>query len=126
VVHRMPREDVRGKNLIVIDDMIDTATTLTSAVEKLDEAGANRIIVAATHGLFSGDALSKIANSAIKQVIITDTLPMDRADEALRVEPDQERRLRILPIAPILGRALVEIVTNGSVSQMFKGYEQYS
>lgn len=126
VVHRMPREDVRGKNLIVIDDMIDTATTLTSAVEKLDEAGANRIIVAATHGLFSGDALSKIANSVIKQVIITDTLPMNRADEALRVGPNEERRLRILPIAPILGRALVEIVTNGSVSQMFKGYEQYS
>lgn len=126
IVHQLPKTDVRGKNLIVVDDMIDTAKTLVSAVAALDEAGANRIVVVATHGIFSGAALNRIAGSAIKQVIVTDTLPMDKADEALRTAPDEEARLRILPIAPIIGRALVEIVTYGSVSKWFKGYEQFS
>jgi ribose-phosphate pyrophosphokinase len=101
--------------------MIDTAGTLISATEKLYEAGADRIIVVATHGLFSGEALSKIAQSALKRIIVTDTVPQQRALDTLG--PD---RLQVLSIAPLIGQALIEIVTDGSVSKLFKGHQQYS
>lgn len=112
---------VKDKNCIVIDDMIDTAGTLVSATDMLHEAGAKRVVVAATHGLFSGDALDKLkASKIIKQIIVTNTVPMDRALEELGAD-----KLKVLSIAPLVGRALVEIVTNGSVSQLFERYRQY-
>ncbi len=120
VEHQAPK-GVAGKACIVVDDMIDTAGTLISATEKLYEAGADRIIVAATHGLFSGEALSKIAQSALKRIIVTDTVPQQRALDTLG--PD---RLQVLSIAPLIGQALIEIVTDGSVSKLFKGHQQYS
>lgn len=120
VVHEAPK-GVAGKACIVVDDMIDTAGTLLSATDKLEEAGADRIVVAATHGLFSGEALINIGSSAIKRIIVTDTVPQGRALETL--EPE---RLKVLSIAPLIGAALVEIVTDGSVSKLFQGHKQYS
>lgn len=122
VVHEVPNPgEVEGKTCVVVDDMIDTAGTLVSATDKLYEAGANRIVVAATHGLFSGEALSKIADSAIKRIIVTDTVPQRRSLE--RLGPD---RLHVLSIAPLIGHALIEIVTDGSVSKLFEGHKQFS
>lgn len=119
IKHTAPK-GVKGRNCIVVDDMIDTAGTLISATNKLHKAGANRIVVAATHGLFSGDALKRIKKSQIEEVIVTNTVPMDRALEKLG--PD---RLRVVSIAPLIGQALFEIVTNGSVSSIFEEYKQY-
>lgn len=120
VVHKAP-EGVAGKACIVVDDMIDTAGTLISATDGLYEAGADRIIVASTHGLFSGEALTNIGASAIKRIIVTDTVPQKAAVEALGAD-----RLKVLSIAPLIGQALVEIVTDGSVSKLFEGHKQYS
>jgi ribose-phosphate pyrophosphokinase len=119
IKHTAPK-GIKGKNCIVVDDMIDTAGTLVSATNKLHEAGAKRIVVAATHGLFSGEALSRIKESKIKQVIVTNTVPTDRAQEILGSE-----RLRVVSIAPLIGQALFEIATNGSVSKIFDHSTQY-
>jgi ribose-phosphate pyrophosphokinase len=119
IKHTAPK-GVKGKNCIVVDDMIDTAGTLASSTDELYDAGAKRIVVAATHGLFSGDALEKIKGSNIKRVIVTNTVPMDTAQEVLG-----NKRLKVVSIAPLIGQALFEIITNGSVSSIFEGYSQY-
>jgi ribose-phosphate pyrophosphokinase len=120
VVHQPPRA-VKGMNCLVIDDMIDTAGTLVSATDALREAGAERIVVAATHGLFSAAALKRIKGSVIERVIVTDTVRMDKAQKVLGSD-----RLKVLSIAPLIGQALVEIVTDGSVSRLFEGYKQFA
>jgi ribose-phosphate pyrophosphokinase len=106
-------DGVKGRTCLLIDDMIDTAGTLVSAAETLERSGARRIIVAATHGLFSSPALDRLKNAPIDEIIVTDTVPQV---ESKRVLSDQ---LEVLSIAPILGRALAEIATHGSVSKMF-------
>lgn len=104
---------VDGKICFLIDDMIDTAGTLVSAAETLRNSGASRVIVCATHGLFSSPALERLQDAAIDEIIVTDTVPMDDAIKVLG------NKLRILPCAPLLGRALSEIATCGSVSDLF-------
>lgn len=69
-------DDVNGKNCILIDDMIDTAGTITEAVRLLKEEGAKDVYICATHGIFSGDAYLNIRNCPVKEVIVTDTLPL--------------------------------------------------
>jgi len=105
---------VDGRTCLLIDDMIDTARTLASAAEALKNSGAGRIIVGATHGLFSHPALRRLKDAPIDEVIVTDTVPLDGAREALG------DRLYVLPSAPLIARALVEIATHGSVSKIFK------
>lgn len=70
--------DVRGKNCILIDDMIDTAGTITEAVKILKQQGAEDVYICATHGIFSGDAYENIRNCPVKEVIVTDTLPLKK------------------------------------------------
>lgn len=106
-------EDVKGRACLLIDDMIDTAGTLVSAAVALKDSGASRIIVGATHGLFSPPALERLRDAPIDEVIVTDTVPLDHAQKILG------DRLCILPSAPVIGRALSEIATHGSVSKMF-------
>lgn len=106
-------DEVEGRTCLLIDDMIDTAGTLVSAAEALKNSGASRIIVAASHGLFSSPALERLRDAAIDEVIITDTVPHDDVEAILG------DRLTILPSAPVIGRALSEIATHGSVSRMF-------
>lgn len=112
--HRLER--VGGLVCITIDDMIDTAGTLCSAAESLtEESGAKGIIAVATHGIFSDPAMERLAKAPIDQLIVTDTLPMQKAKAILG------DRLTVLPIAPLIGRALFEILSGGSVSMLFKG-----
>src|SRR5205809_1996228 len=66
--------DVAGKDILLVDDMIDTAGTIVNAANYIKEKGAKDIYVAATHGVFSGEAIEKINASAIKEIIITDTI----------------------------------------------------
>ena len=111
--HQLP--SVKDKTVLTVDDMIDTAGTLNSLVRSLRElSNARDVIAAATHGIFSDPALERIVTSDFS-VIITDTLPMKRAKEALG------DRLTVLPIAPVIARTIFQIQTGQSVSKLFNG-----
>ncbi|MGD0197020.1 MAG: ribose-phosphate pyrophosphokinase [Solirubrobacteraceae bacterium] len=107
--------DVRGKNAIIVDDIIDTAGTLRAATTTLREQGALRVFAAATHGVFSGDAYENIAATPLEQVVVTDTVPL--RDGA----PPQVRQL---PCAELLTDSIRRIFTDGSVSEVFAGENQ--
>jgi len=104
--------DVRGKTAIVIDDIIDTAGTLCAAGEALMRAGAQRVVAAATHGVFSGPAYERLADSPFEQVVVTDTIPL-RAGA-----PD---KIKVLSCAPLLADSISRIFTDDSVSAVFGG-----
>jgi ribose-phosphate pyrophosphokinase len=105
--------DVEGCNALVVDDIIDTAGTLTKSVEALKSKGAKRVLAAGVHGILSGPALQRIADSPMEMVLITNTTPVD---EKLARLPD---KLRPLSVAPLLGEAIRRIHENSSVSSLF-------
>jgi len=104
--------DVAGCNAIVVDDIIDTAGTLTKTVDALLSEGAQRVLAAGVHGVLSGPALQRIADSALETVLITNTTPVD--DKLSRLP-----KLRPLSVAPLLGEAIRRIHENSSVSSLF-------
>jgi len=105
--------DVAGRTCIVVDDMIDTGSTISKAAEALFAQGAAKVIVAATHGVLSGAAVDELKNSRISEVIVTSTLPI----------PPEKRfdKLTVLSIAPLIGRAIQEVFSDGSVTSLFEG-----
>ncbi len=106
--------DVSGRHCILIDDMIDSAGTVTAAAELLKEGGALSIRVMATHGVFSPPAADRLKNAPVDEVVVTNTLPM----------PDDIRdlpNLKVLSIAPSLGATLLAIFNDKSVSSIFMG-----
>ena len=105
--------DVEGHTCDVIDDMIDTAGTIIKAVDALFDEGAKEVIVAATHAVLSGPAIERLKNSRVSEVVVTDTLPIS--------EESRFDRLTILPIAPLLARAIKEVFEDGSVTSLFDG-----
>ncbi len=102
--------DVKGKNVIIIDDMIDTAGTITAAAKMLKEKGANKVLAACTHPVFSGPAVERLKESPIKEVIVTNTIPLD---------DKKFDKLTILSVAPLVGEAIRRINTESSVSSLF-------
>ena len=106
--------DVTGQTCIVIDDMIDTAGTITKAVDALMEGGAKEVIIAATHAVFSGPAIDRLKACKAKEIVITNSLPV----------PDEKRfdGLTVLSIAPLLARAIREVFEDGSVTSLFDGH----
>ncbi len=111
-VHELVGE-VAGRTCVIVDDMIDTGGTIVQAAEALFENEAKEVIVAATHGLLSGPAVERLRDSRITEVIVTDTLPI----------PDEKRfdGLTVLPIAPLIARAVREVFDDGSVTSLFAG-----
>jgi ribose-phosphate pyrophosphokinase len=105
--------DVTDRTAIIVDDMIDTAGTITQAAEVLKERGAARVIAAATHPVFSGPAPERLADSAIETVVVTNTLPIPK--------DRQIDKLVVLSIAPILAVALKAVFEDESVSEIFRG-----
>ena len=106
--------DVEGKHCIVPDDMIDTAGTMVSAIEVLKERGALDIYVLATHPLFSGPAVERIASADVKEITVTDTVPLaPGVQEALP-------NLTVLSVASLLAQAIESTHANTSVSKLFK------
>jgi ribose-phosphate pyrophosphokinase len=105
--------EVEGRTCVIVDDMIDTAGTITKAAEALFESGAAEVIATATHGVLSDPATDRLKNSRIKEVVITNTLPLT----------DDQRfdKLTELSIAPLIARAIREIFEDGSVTSMFDG-----
>ena len=105
--------NVEGGVCVLVDDMIDTAGTITSAVNLLLERGAAEVWVTATHGVLSGPAVDRLKNAPVRQVVVTNTLPI----------PDEKRfdSLQVLSIAPIIAEALDAVFEDTSVSEIFRG-----
>ncbi|MGW8272469.1 MAG: ribose-phosphate pyrophosphokinase [Thermodesulfovibrionales bacterium] len=104
--------DVQGKNILILDDMIDTAGTTVQAAEVLKQQGARDIGVACTHAVLSGPAIERINNSALREVIVTDTIPL----EGKKVNCP---KLTILSISSLLGEAIKRIHEETSISSLF-------
>jgi ribose-phosphate pyrophosphokinase len=104
--------DVQGKTAFIIDDMIDTAGTLTEAANACLEHGASQVIAAATHGVLSGPAVQRINDSKIERVIVTDTIPLSGSAQ-------QSKKITQLSVAPLLAEAIYRIHHYDSVSSLF-------
>ncbi|MBE7187485.1 ribose-phosphate diphosphokinase [Jatrophihabitans endophyticus] len=103
--------DVAGRCCLLIDDMIDTAGSITKAADLLFAEGATDVVVAATHGIFSGPAVDRLKNSRISEVVVTNTLPISTEFD----------KLTVLSIAPLLAQAIVQVFEDGSVTSLFHG-----
>jgi ribose-phosphate pyrophosphokinase len=108
--------DVAGKVAVMTDDIIDTAGTLCAGAEALREAGATRVIACATHALFNGPALQRIAESAFERVLVTDTVPVDEL-----AKPDN---VEVLSISGLLAETIQNVFSDDSVSAIFAGENQ--
>jgi ribose-phosphate pyrophosphokinase len=104
---------VEGRQCILIDDMIDTAGTVVSAAELLMSRGAASVSILATHGLLSGPAIDRLKNGPIREVVVTNTLPIP--------SEKQFDNLTVLSIAPIVADALAAVFEERSVSELFQG-----
>ncbi|RGD73582.1 ribose-phosphate diphosphokinase [Anaerofustis stercorihominis] len=103
--------EVRGKKVIMIDDMIDTGGTIVGAANALEQLGASKIICACTHPVLSGPAVERIENSAIDRLIATNTIPLT-ADKKID-------KITVLSVAPLLAKAIKIIHTGKSISSIF-------
>ena len=103
--------DIEGKNCILVDDMIDTAGTITNAANALRVMGATSVRACATHGVLSGPAIERIENSAIEELVLLNTIPVP---EEKRIE-----KMKILSVAPLFAEAMTRVFTNGSISKLF-------
>ena len=103
--------DVKDRGVIVVDDIIDTAGTLVQAVEALKKNGAKRVFASCTHAVLSGPAVERINNSALEEVIVTNTICID--------EQKRTKKIVILSIAKLLAEAIKNIHTESSVSSLF-------
>ena len=102
---------VKGRQILIVDDMIDTGGTLIAAVKALKEKGAQDIYVSATHPILSGSAYQLIESSSLKELIVTDTIPLD--------QEKVKTKIKVLSVAPLLGEAIRSIHENRSVSSLF-------
>ena len=102
---------VEGRSCVLVDDMIDTGGTIAKAVQVVLDAGAKDVIVTATHGVLSGPAVDRLSTCGAREIVVTDTLPIP---ESKRFE-----RLTVLPIAPLLARAIKAVFDDGSVTRLF-------
>ena len=104
--------DVKGRACILIDDIVDSGGTLCNAAQALLDAGAKSVAAYITHGVLSGGAVARVDKSALKELVITDTiLPTEAAQES--------DRIRVLTIAPLIGEAVRRIADESSVSSLF-------
>jgi len=103
--------EVKGRTCILVDDMIDTAGTITKAADALLEAGATDVIIAATHAILSGPAVDRLKNCNVREIIVTNTLP---------IPPERHfDKLTELSIAPLLSQAIRAVFEDGSVTSLF-------
>ena len=105
--------DVRGRTAILLDDMIDTAGTLTQAAEVVRDNGAKRVVAAASHAVLSGPAVSRIEESCLEEVIITNSIPL--SENAKKCD-----KFKVLSVAKLLGEAIKRIHHGDSISSLFE------
>jgi ribose-phosphate pyrophosphokinase len=104
--------DIEDRDCVILDDMIDTAGTLTTAAKALKEKGARSVSACATHGVLSGPAIDRIANSVLDEVVVSDTIPLSEAAQKLG-------RIKVLGVSRLLGEAIKRIHNGDSVSSLF-------
>jgi len=105
--------DVDGKTCIIVDDIIDSGGTIVNAAKALKDRGAKDVYVYITHGVLSGEAVDKIKDSVIKNLVITDTIDnQNKIKKATNIE--------VLPISSLMGEAIKRISNSTSVSDLFK------
>ncbi len=102
---------VKGKQILIVDDMIDTGGTLIAAVRALIKKGVQEIYVSATHPILSGSAYEMIESSSLKELVVTDTIPLK--------QEKAKTKIKVLSVAPLLGEAIKRIHENRSVSSLF-------
>jgi len=105
--------EVAGKRAITVDDEIDTAGSLVNAVDALLKHGAREVYACCTHPVFSGPAIERISKSPLKELVVTDTIPVNGSQKI--------NKITVLPIAPLLGEAIHRIHTGMSIGSMFEG-----
>lgn len=107
--------DVAGKNCIVVDDMIDTGGTIVAGIDMLKQKGAKDVYIACSHPVFSGPAVERLANSAAKEIVVTDTiiLPEDKMFD----------KLKIVSVASLLAKTIENIENNLPVSDVFQAFD---
>ena len=105
--------EIKDRVCILVDDMIDTAGTITKAADALIDQGAKSVVIAATHAILSGPAVDRLKASRVEEVVVTNTLPI----------PDDRRfdKLTVLSIAPLVSMAIKEVFEDGSVTSLFDG-----
>ena len=104
--------EVAGRVCVIVDDIADTAGTLVKAGDLLMSQGAKEVHAYISHGVLSGPAVERISNSSMKSLVITDSIAQS---EAVR----QARNIRIVPVAPLFGQAILNIANGTSVSSLF-------
>jgi ribose-phosphate pyrophosphokinase len=104
--------EVSGCDIVILDDIISTAGTITKAAKALKEAGAGTIIAMATHPVFSGDALERLEKSEIEEIVVTNSIPYGNGKRCGKVT--------VLDVAPLLGKAIRRIHTEESISKLFE------
>ncbi|MBO4793542.1 MAG: ribose-phosphate diphosphokinase, partial [Deltaproteobacteria bacterium] len=104
--------DVKGKIAVLVDDMIDTAGTITAAAKVLQDAGASEVYACASHGVLSGPAIERINNSVFKKVIVTDTISVPEKAASCP-------KLQVVSIASLLAKTIHNIHIGSSVSVLF-------
>ena len=105
--------EVEGRTCVIVDDMIDTAGTMCAASELLLKRGASDVYMAATHGVLSGPAIDRLSKSNVKEVVITNTIPLDVGSAI--------DKIKVLSIAPVIAEALDHVFVDASISEMFQG-----
>jgi len=109
--------DVKGRTCLIIDDLIDTAGTLVKTAAAIVENGATQVYACASHAVLSGPAVENIRNSVIKEVVVTNTIPLSPEAEAARTE--KGGKISVLSIAGLIGRAIQANHEETSVSKLF-------
>jgi ribose-phosphate pyrophosphokinase len=104
--------EIEGRTCVIIDDLVDTANTLCEAARALKERGAEKVLAYCTHPVLSGKAIERIANSALDEIVVTDTIP-------LSAEAAQCPRIRVISIAGLLAETMLRISNEDSVSSLF-------
>jgi ribose-phosphate pyrophosphokinase len=107
--------EVEGRPCVLVDDMIDTGGTVAHGAQALADMGAGPIVVAATHGLFSGKALQLLEEAPVQQIVVTNTVPISE-----EISP----KLKVLSVAPLIASALRAVFEDSSVSEIFGGDNQ--
>lgn len=104
--------EVKNKTCVIFDDEIDTAGSMMEAVKALEENGAKEIYAACTHGILSGPAIQRIESSALKELIITDTVPLTKEK--------QSKKIKVVSIAPLFAKAIMKIHLGQGVGELFE------
>ncbi|HUQ06513.1 MAG TPA: ribose-phosphate pyrophosphokinase [Kofleriaceae bacterium] len=104
--------DVKGKKAVIVDDIIDTAGTLTNAAQAIKDAGASQVAACATHPVFSGKAVQRITDSPLSHVVVTNTIPLTDAGHACS-------KVRVKSVGRLLGEAIKRIHHGDSISSLF-------